>query len=144
MPCSSWKTSINMKYRSVETFAGPSGTNSTSASPKKKMNPARARRSKARLELFMKKKVEERNATQDLRTQVTQESETSEVAGVSNHNTSKVVMDMTDKNKDQPRTKEISPIPQLDGVCESESQKKKAKSFFPSRVTLPRRRWRTV
>ena len=50
------------------------------------------------------------------------------MAGVANHNTSKVVMDMTDKNKDQPRTKEISPIPQLDGICES--QKNETREIF--------------
>ena len=55
------KTSISMKYRSVETVTGPSATTSPSAALKKKMNPARARRSKARLELFLKKKDEERN-----------------------------------------------------------------------------------
>jgi hypothetical protein len=53
------KTIINIHYKSVEVVAGPSATTSTSTSPKKKMNPARARRLKARLELFIKKRVEE-------------------------------------------------------------------------------------
>ena len=97
------KASINMKYRSVE----------------KKMNPARARRSKARLELFLKKKDEERN--QELSIQVIGESATSEVAGAANYNTRKVVTDMAE---------EISAIPQLDGVCERESPKNESREVF--------------
>ena len=54
------KTSINMKYRSLETVAGPSATTSTSVSPKKKINPVRARRSRLRLEEFHRKKEEEK------------------------------------------------------------------------------------
>ena len=113
------KTSISMKYRSVETVTGPSATTSPSAVLKKKMNPARARRSKARLELFLKKKDEERN--QELSIQVIGESATSEVAGAANYNTRKVVTDMAE---------EISAIPQLDGVCERESPKNESREVF--------------
>jgi hypothetical protein len=122
------KTSINIQYRSVETVTGASATTSPSAALKKKMNPARARRSKARLELFLKKKDEERN--QELSIQSIGESTASEVAGAANYNTRKVVRDKAEK---------ISTMPQLDGVCESESPKMRAGKFFLSRVTLLRR-----
>ena len=53
------KQQITTKYRSVERKAGaPASTSTTSA--KKKMNPARARRSKLRLEQFNKKKEDEK------------------------------------------------------------------------------------
>ena len=46
---------------------------------------------------------------------------TSEVAGAANFNTRKLVTDMAEK---------ISTIPQLDGVCESESPKNESREVF--------------
>jgi hypothetical protein len=50
------------------------------------------------------------------------------VVGVAKYNTSKVVMNMTEKKEDQVRSNEIRPIPQLNGLCET--QKKEAKEIF--------------
>ena len=53
---------LTTKYRTVEALAGvPATTNTCSEPPcKKKENPARARRSRLRLEKFMEKKVNEK------------------------------------------------------------------------------------
>ena len=53
------KRTVTTKFRSVETVAGNSATASpTPQAIKSKMNPARARRSKLRLEEFNRRKVE--------------------------------------------------------------------------------------
>ena len=54
---------IVTKYRSVETVAGASATANTPATKthKRRGNPARARRSRLRLEQFQKKKEDEKN-----------------------------------------------------------------------------------
>ena len=41
-----------------------------------------------------------------------------------------VVIDMAEKKEDQPRTHGISPIPQLDGICEIESLKNESREIF--------------
>ena len=52
------KSTITTKYRCVENLAGVPASSSTSTNgPRKKLNPARARRSKLRLEEFIKKKT---------------------------------------------------------------------------------------
>ena len=53
---------LTTKYRTVEALAGvPATTNTCSEPPcKKKENPARARRSRLRLEKFMQQKVDEK------------------------------------------------------------------------------------
>ena len=52
------KNKLTIKYRSVELLAGtPAST--ISSKPNRKVNPARARRSKLRMELFTKGKLEE-------------------------------------------------------------------------------------
>jgi hypothetical protein len=62
--------------------------------------------------------------------QITGESETRVVAVDASYNTSKVVIDLAEKKEDQLRQSEISLMPQLDGVCESESQKNQSKEIF--------------
>ena len=53
---------VNIKYRSVDTVAGAPATTDTSATPciKRKITPARARRSKFRLDEFVRKKQGEK------------------------------------------------------------------------------------
>ena len=53
---------LTTKYRSVEIVAGDSTTDSLTTKPKSKNNPARARRSRLRLEQFNRRKVEEKQA----------------------------------------------------------------------------------
>ena len=61
------KQQITTKYTSVERVAGAPASTSTGSSKKK--NPARARRSKLRLEQFTKKKEDEKLNQQNIGSQ---------------------------------------------------------------------------
>ena len=99
------------KFKCVETVSG-APTASTFPSRKRKVNPARARRSQLRLEQFMEKKNDE-----NLRSQTT-----SKLQGQS---VGKPAVLCSEKEKMTPASKEednslesvgiVSPIPQLDG-----------------------------
>ena len=52
---------LTTKYKSVETVAGAPANKIPSSVPSRKVNPARARRSRARLEKFTQKKVSEKH-----------------------------------------------------------------------------------
>ena len=93
---------LTTKYRSVENVAGvPASTINIS---KKKINPARARRSKARLEEFVKKKVTEKNAVGD----------------ITPSSSNRLILELA-KPKDKPvETRLASPILQLDGATNVE------------------------
>ena len=96
---------LTTKYRSVENEAGvPAPTSSLTA--KKKMNPARARRSKARLEKFTSRKIAEKKAAGDTTTS----------------STNRIILELS-KPKDTPvETRLASKIVQLDGAVEVNSQ----------------------
>ena len=95
------KQQITTKYRSVERKAeAPASTSTTST--KKKMNPARARRSKLRLEQFLAKKEKENLEKQP----------TGNQAAAS----TKLVLDLAKEKQVKPvGTGILSPILQVDG-----------------------------
>ena len=105
------KQQITTKYRSVERKAGaPASTSTTST--KKKTNPARARRSKLRLEQFIAKKETEKLKKQP----------TGNQAAASN----KLILDLAMEDQVKPvGTGILSPILQVDGeAVEEEDQVK--------------------
>ena len=98
------KGTLKLKYRTVETVAGPPATTSTSTTSKRNENPARARRSRLRMEQFARRKLQEKSAG----------------AGVSS--STKLILEL-DKAKpvDEPVDKNaLSPILQVDGVGDKE------------------------
>ena len=104
---------IITKYRSVEPAAGfPAATNApiTVNAPKRKMNPARARRSLARLENFIKKKEDDK-----LRQEKTGRKT---VAGESSSSSSQIVVDLGEGLNLAEKAGPNSPIPQVDGTLE--------------------------
>ena len=106
------KQEITTKYTSVETKAGTPATTSTSS---KKKNPARARRSRLRLEQFNKKKEEEKLNKQQTGSQT--------AAG------GKLVLNLArNRQTKSGATGTLSPILQLDG----EAVIDKAKYTFES------------
>ena len=94
------KGTMTTKYRSVESLTGtPVPTSSPSA--RRKNTPARARRSRQRLEEFNRKKLDEQKKAEEVDNQV---------AGNTSSPTRKVVLDL-------PKVVNIaSPIAQLDGT----------------------------
>ena len=93
------KSPPSMKYRIVETMSITSATTSTSS---KKKNPARARRSRLRLEQFNKKKEDEKLNKQQTGSQT--------AAGA------KLVLNLAREEQIMPvATGSLSPILQLDG-----------------------------
>ena len=110
---------VKMKYRTVETVAGPPATTSTTTTSKRKVNPARARRSRLRLEAFARRKSEEKTAG----------------AGVSS--STKLILEL-DKTVDEPvDTNTLSPILQVDGAGDKE------KVSYTSTVIMARRTFLT-
>ena len=109
------KGKLTTKYRCVETVTGvpdPTSTNCT----KKRMNPARARRSKARLENFTNKKIAEKQ----------------KAAGDTNtSSTNRLLILELSKNENKPvETRSASLISQLDGIeSDTVSQKTMFYSF---------------
>ena len=97
-----------MKNRSVETVTGISATTNTPAtSTKRRMNPARARRSLARLENFKKKKAEEKLKQE--------KAESKAASGESRCSPSQLVVDLGKGLVNSEETGPDSPIPQVDG-----------------------------
>ena len=97
---------ITTKNKSVESVAGVP-TPTYSLNTKKKMNPARASRSKARLEKFTSRKISEKMAAGDTTTS----------------STNRIILELS-KPKDTPvETRLASKIVQLDGAEEVNSQK---------------------
>ena len=109
------KSTITTKYRCVENLAGTPASPSTSRTdPKKKMNPARARRSRLRLEEFIKKK----NATEtslEAETEPVKGSKVDEAAGGTNQLIIKLPLE-------ENRHVDIGAVPQLDGHQESDQK----------------------
>ena len=112
---------LTTKYRRVETLAGTPATTSTSTTPKRKMNPARVRRSRLRLEKFNQKKEEEKEgeATKELQQTGIQKQLVIEVAnGVDIGRETGAGLP--------------SPILQLDGNCVDEVGEEEIKYTFKS------------
>ena len=95
-----------VKYNSVETVSGTSATANTPDSNKtrRKRNPTRARRSRLRLENFMRKKEEAKE----------QEPGTKIAAGDSSNTSSKLVVELSNEMKDTVEVCPHSPILQVD------------------------------
>ena len=105
---------MTTKFRSVEAVAGVPATTTSNNSTKKKMNPSRARRSRARLEEFTKNKVAEKEAAGDTTTR----------------SPNMLILELG-KPKDKPvETRLASPILQLDGIEEAEVIQKTETIFY--------------
>ena len=116
---------VNIKYRSVDTVAGAPATTDTSATPsiKRKITPARARRSKLRLEEFIRKKQGETASSDHQQTGENNEvgsqaaGNTSSItsgrtAGDTSSATNKLVIELPNTvEQDRP----VETIPQVDG-----------------------------
>ena len=100
---------ISSKFRSVESTAGVPAAPTNNSLARKKKNPARARRSRLRLEAFMKRKVDTK-----------EQAESSLAAGPSTNSTTNKLVIQLDKEKDgQDGSMGVdltSPIPQVDGA----------------------------
>ena len=96
-----------VNYNSVETVAGTSATANTPDSNKsrRKRNPARTRRSRLRLENFLRRKEEEKE----------QETGTKIAAGDSSNTSSKLAVQLSNEKKDTVEVGPHSPILQVDG-----------------------------
>ena len=115
------RSTITTKYRCVENVAGvPVSSNTSTNCPRKKVNPARARRSKLRLEEFIKKKTAGTNLESVI--EPVEVSKDEEAVGV----TSQLVT-ILPCGENEPGLN--LPIPQLDGMMEP---KKKVMFTFKS------------
>ena len=111
---------LTTKYRSVEIVAGDSTTDSLTTKPKSKNNPARARRSRLRLEQFNKRKVEEKQTGTSSGQQTGNQNVCELTAGDTSSSTNKLVIELAnEQNMDGPVEKVTSPIPQVDGQEDS-------------------------
>ena len=108
---------LSTKYRSWEREAGAPVTPSSPCPPRRKVTPARARRSQLRLERFMKNKIEEKaGATAENAV------ENEDIAG----NTSNVLVIELNNSKnlqeEVSETGNISPIVQVDGNLDHDEE----------------------
>ena len=104
---------VTTKYRSVETRPG-SPVTCADTTKKRRKTPARARRSQLRLEVFRKKKLEEKNNLETVNSSAAGESSSSSA--------SRVVIELTKKEGEVGAglSCPVSPIVQLDGIDEFE------------------------
>ena len=109
---------ISSKFRSVESTAGVPAAPTNNSLARKKKNPARARRSRLRLEAFMKRKVDTKDQT-----------ESSLAAGPSTNSTATQLIIKLDREKDgQDRSMGVdltNLIPQVDEAGQSSSKRQK-------------------
>ena len=105
---------LTTKYRSVESNAGAPAYTSTSTSNIKKVNPARARRSKLRQEQFMKKKMADKK--KQLSGEQNGGYQAAHDAGETSNKTNHQLLLNLGESRDCPmETILSSPIPQVDG-----------------------------
>ena len=101
-------------------MAGDSATGSITTKPKSKNNPARARRSRLRLEQFNRRKVEEKQAGTSSGQHAGNQDDCDRTAGDTSSTTNKLVIELAkDQNMDRPVENVTSPIPQVDGQEDS-------------------------
>ena len=119
------KRTVTTKFRSVETVAGNSATASpTTQAIKSKMNPARARRSKLRLEEFNRRKVEKKQAEVSAGNHRTGNQDVgSGATGDTSSTISKLVIELPKEQEKQVEKSITSPIPQVDGQEEGKEEK---------------------
>ena len=123
------KRTLTTKYRSVEVLAGTPAPTCSSSVPnnvKRKRNPAWARRSKARLEEFNRRKVEEKikqGQTSQEHLQTGEKDAVSQAAGDSSSNTNRLVLQLGNVVEDRPVEAGLqSPILQVDGEGENSDE----------------------
>ena len=105
---------VNTKYRSVDTEAGSPAPLPNISQRRKRKNPARARRSQLRLEVFRAKKCEEKAKLEHHQT-------SNNAAGISSSIPNKLVLELATQKEKTLVTPLASPtIPQVDGVEEEE------------------------
>ena len=130
------KRTLTTKFRSVETVAGNSATASpTTQAIKSKMNHARARRSKLRLEEFNRRKVEKKQAEVSAGNHRTGNQDVgSGATGDTSSTSSKLVIEVPmPKEQDKHVEKSVtSPIPQVDGQEAAEQGEDKVSYTFVS------------
>ena len=115
---------LTTKYRCVEPMSGAPACPSTSIS-NKEVNNARARRSKLRLEKFMKRKIAEK----DIVSGVQLGSPADQDVGVSSNNQNQLIVSL-EMAEDRPvETRLNNPIPQADGGDMEELYKEDLYSF---------------
>ena len=133
---------VNIKYRSMDTVAGAPATTDTSATPciKRKITPARARRSKLRLDEFIRKKQGEKASSDHQQTGENNEvgsqaaGNTSSItsgrtAGDTSSATNKLVIELPNTvEQDRP----VESIPQVDGQEEGVQGEDKVTYTFVS------------
>ena len=126
------KNKLTTKYRSVELLAGaPAST--ISSKPNRKVNPSRARRSKLRMELLTKRKLEEKKEQEEGSQELAPAEEVTRLAtGDTSSTANRLVLDLSKDGEDKPdETGRASPIIQLDGDGDEnqESEKKMIYAF---------------
>ena len=100
------KRVISTKFRRVEKTTGVPAAPINIPVPKRKKNPARARRSRLRLEKFMERKLDEKK-----------QAESSYAATTSNANKLIIKLDKEENRQDRSMGEDLtSPIPQVDGA----------------------------
>ena len=107
------KGTLNTKYRNVESVAGVPVCSTSSTSAPKKVNQARARRSRLRLEQFIQRKVQNLQTAGDSVVEVSNHGVKKKVDTLESAN--KLVMEIV--NEELPLQPSISPIDQLDGAA---------------------------
>ena len=127
---------MTSKFRSVEIVAGnPASTIPTTKANRKKMNPARARRSRLRLEEFIRKKDEKKQAEASVGSHQTGNQNVGRGAtGDTGSTSSKLVIEVPmPKEQDKHVEKSVtSPIPQVDGQEAAEQGEDKVSYTFVS------------
>ena len=121
------KMMLTTKYRSVELVAGAPACTSTST-VNKRGNPARARRSKLRLEEFQKKKMREKNLV-DTDPQFGEQlhSQAAQVTGDTSSKPNQLLLSLDELTGKQIETRLTSPIPQVDG---GDTEQMKEEDFY--------------
>ena len=107
------KRIMTTKFKSVEAVAGNPVPAATYTVPSKKVNPARARRSKLRLEQFVKKKLEEKEKEEASQCETLDQVLGCQASG--NTRNSRLVLNLANKEEKAQESGLPSPILQLDG-----------------------------
>ena len=103
---------LTTKYRCVESMTGAPACDSPSISTaNKKVNKARARRSKLRLEQFMKRKMVEKEIVSEEQVG----SPAAQVVGVTSSEQNQIIVSLEQAEDRLVETRLSSPIPQVDG-----------------------------
>ena len=109
---------INTKYRSMDTVVGAPAP-PTSTNTKRRKNPARVRRSQLRLEVFRKKKLEEKHQLEEASSEHQQSSD-NQAAGITSNKDNRLILDLAMGEDRTLGSCPFSPILQVDGTAEKD------------------------